>query len=56
MSRDLELIKHIMQITFSRFLNHGPYIDEVNAPLSGRLFSLEDVTWRNIRVKLTQEK
>nr|AKZ17695.1 cytochrome P450 monooxygenase CYP6BQ36 [Tenebrio molitor] len=50
---DPELIKHIMQVDFSHFVNHGSYVDEENDPLSAHLFSLEDAKWRNMRVKLT---
>ncbi|RZC37896.1 p450 domain containing protein, partial [Asbolus verrucosus] len=50
---DPEIIKHIMQVDFQHFVNHGGYIDEVNDPLSGHLFNLEDAKWRNLRIKLT---
>ncbi|KAJ3631392.1 hypothetical protein MTP99_012521 [Tenebrio molitor] len=50
---DPELIKHVLQIDFQHFVNHGTFIDEVNDPLSAHLFSLEDAKWRNMRVKLT---
>nr|AKZ17692.1 cytochrome P450 monooxygenase CYP6BQ33 [Tenebrio molitor] len=50
---DLEIIKHIMQVDFQHFLSHGGYKDEENDPLSGHLFNLDDVKWRNLRVKLT---
>jgi cytochrome P450 family 6 len=50
---DPELIKHVPQIDFQHFVNHGTFIDEVNDPFSGHLFSLEDAKWRNMRIKLT---
>ncbi|RZC34666.1 cytochrome P450 6a14 [Asbolus verrucosus] len=50
---DPEIIKHIMQVDFQHFVNHGNYIDEENDPLTGHLFNLEDAKWKNMRVKLT---
>ncbi|KAJ3659262.1 hypothetical protein Zmor_010962 [Zophobas morio] len=50
---DPEIIKHIMQTDFQHFNSHGGFLDEETDPLSGHLFNLEDVKWRNLRVKLT---
>ncbi|XP_068907405.1 probable cytochrome P450 6a14 [Tenebrio molitor] len=51
---DPEIIKHIMQIDFSHFMNHNiNVVDEENDPLNGHLFNLEDEKWRHMRIKLT---
>ncbi|EFA02816.1 cytochrome P450 6A1 [Tribolium castaneum] len=50
---DPEIVKHIMLVDFAHFSSHGGYVDEESDPLSGHLFNLDDIKWRNLRVKLT---
>ncbi|EFA02821.2 cytochrome P450 6BQ7 [Tribolium castaneum] len=50
---DPKIIKHIWQVDFQHFVNHGNYINEEVDPLSGHLFNLEDAKWKEMRVKLT---
>lgn len=51
--RDPELIRKILIKDFNYFPNRGIHVDEVNDPLSGHLFALEDQKWKTLRSKLS---
>ena len=51
--RDPDIIKHILVKDFSSFHDHGLFLDEEIEPLTGHLFLLRGLRWRNLRVKLS---
>ncbi|KAF2900952.1 hypothetical protein ILUMI_05233 [Ignelater luminosus] len=50
---DPELIKTVMTKDFQHFTDHGVFVDEEREPLTGHLFALEGLKWKNLRAKLT---
>lgn len=50
---DLEIIKNVLVKDFDNFHNRGLYSNTKDDPLTGHLFLLEDMAWKNMRVKLT---
>ena len=51
--RDPDIIKNIMVKDFPSFHDHGLFTDEDVEPLTGNLFLLKGIRWRNLRVKLS---
>jgi len=51
--RDPDIIKNVLVKDFSSFHDRGFYMDEELEPLSGHLFLLPGMRWRNLRVKLS---
>ncbi|KAJ8977037.1 hypothetical protein NQ317_017711 [Molorchus minor] len=49
---DSEIIRNILIRDSEYFPNHGMYINEKNDPLSGHIFNMENVEWRNFRSKM----
>lgn len=50
---DLDVAKDILITNFDKFHNRGIYYNLKDDPLSGHLFAIEDLAWRNMRAKLT---
>ncbi|KAJ3656515.1 hypothetical protein Zmor_015587 [Zophobas morio] len=50
---DLEIIKSILTTDFECFVDRGTFVDEERFPLSGNLFSIEGLRWKNLRNKLS---
>lgn len=50
---DLDVAKDILIRNFDKFHNRGIYYNLKDDPLSGHLFAIEDLAWRNMRAKLT---
>ena len=51
--RDPDIIKNVLVKDFSSFHDRGFYMNEELEPLSGHLFLLPGMRWRNLRVKLS---
>lgn len=51
--RDPDMIKNILVKDFDHFLDHGFEFDEKIDPLSGNLFMLTGLKWRELRTKLS---
>ena len=51
--RDPDIIKNILVKDFQFFHDHGLFRDEDIEPLSGNLFLIGGIRWKNLRAKLT---
>jgi len=51
--RDPDIIKNVLVKDFISFHDHGIFMDEEIEPLTGHLFLLGGIRWRNLRVKLS---
>jgi cytochrome P450 family 6 len=51
--RDPDIIKNVLVKDFISFHDHGAFMDEEIEPLTGNLFLLGGIRWRNLRVKLS---
>lgn len=50
---DLEILRHIILIDFSNFVNRDGYPNEESDPLRAHLVNLRDEKWKNLRAKLS---
>ncbi|XP_018577090.1 probable cytochrome P450 6a14 isoform X2 [Anoplophora glabripennis] len=50
---DLDLVKQVMTKDFHNFVERGDYSNEKDDPMSGHLFAIGGVKWRNLRTKLS---
>lgn len=53
MLRDPKLVQQVLIKDFNYFYDRGIFVDEINNPLTGHLFSLEGEKWKNLRAKMT---
>jgi len=51
--RDPDIIKNVLVKDFLSFHDRGLFMDEEIEPMTGNLFFLGGISWRNLRVKLT---
>lgn len=50
---DLDVVKDVLIRNFDTFHNRGLFYNEEDDPLTGHIFAVEDLAWKNMRAKLT---
>ncbi|KAJ3656516.1 hypothetical protein Zmor_015588 [Zophobas morio] len=50
---DPAIVKSILTTDFEHFVDRGTFVDEINSPLTGNLFSLKGLKWKSLRSKLS---